>query len=462
MSTLLWVEDFGEGENSYQPTTNNVLGRALGFDKNEIPTEVNDLRDFLRARQIILATNFAEAAQIIDERLSDIDGIVLDIDLELIGEDFESDYPWVEGLLTRWHQYDPDADDAEASYHAAHSKMKLTAGYHLYVDLVVNRGFLRDRILFCSDHGDQLGETLVSFDRACMERPDVWRKSDPRVGDWVASVLSDPYTKLRRWIILACREMLDRLRYGQTRFIMPKLPGVKEGQLTSFDAENLLETLQLLMPAHTRSDLERKNVYRLFARTLAQDWDKVDYKNKDSSPKLENPRKAFAAVLVHVRNWTSHNSKALTQCTEADIAFLFLIALHACFEMKSSQQNAFDSPLMTLIGGRVELDMLQIKLDYEATYKEITEIWQGLPEKQRGYTDMKTGQFKESKTFSDRVNDLEKAMKLESGEHEIRLRQIFWHQLHWPQPEFKPEKQYFMRDNFHSQLTSCLYRIGFS
>lgn len=456
MSSLLWVEDFEDKQ--YLTPTANVFGRALNIEDGDIPDEVNGLRDFLRGRQIILATNFAEAAQIIDGRLPDIDGVVLDIDLELIGEDYENDYPWVEGLLIRWHQYDPNADDAETSYDEARSRMKMIAGYHLYVDLVVSRGFPRHRILFCSQHGDQLDKALAgSFDLARMERPVVWKKSDPRVGDWVSSVRSDPYTKLRRWIILACREMLGRLRNEQTKFVLPRLPGVGEGQLTDVDAENLLETLQLLIPAYTGSDQEREIVYRIFVRTLTQDWDKVDYKDRD----LRIPRKAFAAVLKSARNWTSHNSKALTKLTEADIAFLFLIALHACFEINDQQQNDFESPLMSLIGEEKELDMVQIKQDYMVTYNGITVRWQKLPEEQRGYTDTKTNQFKESKTFSDRINDLEKANKLTPGEHEQGLRQIFWHQLHWQNPDFSPKKRFFSSSSFLSHLTSSLYRPGF-
>ncbi len=219
MSTLLWVEDFEDKQ--YRTTTFNVFGRALNLTAADIPDEVNDLREFLEMQQVTLATNFAEASRIIDERLSDFDGIVLDIDLELLGEDFESDFSLLEHLLKRCYHYDPDSDGAEAAYDKARGNMKMIAGYHLYVELVVNRGFQRNRIQFCSQHGDQLEKALKSsFDTAHMERPAVWIKSDPRVGDWISNVREDPYTKLRRWVILACREMLVRLRFNQTTFLM--------------------------------------------------------------------------------------------------------------------------------------------------------------------------------------------------------------------------------------------------
>lgn len=456
MSTLLWVEDFEDKQ--YRTTTFNVFGRALNLTAADIPDEVNDLREFLEMQQVTLATNFAEASRIIDERLSDFDGIVLDIDLELLGEDFESDFSLLEHLLKRCYHYDPDSDGAEAAYDKARGNMKMIAGYHLYVELVVNRGFQRNRIQFCSQHGDQLEKALKSsFDTAHMERPAVWIKSDPRVGDWISNVREDPYTKLRRWVILACREMLVRLRFNQTTFLMLDLPNC-EG-LTLADAENLLETLQLLMPPYVRSEKEKKNVFRLFVRTLTQDWDKVKKSRPD--PRKPNAMVAYAAVLIRARHWTSHSAKALSELTEADVAFLFLIALHACFKMQDNGKNEFEAPLLSLIGGKIELDMEQLKQNYGETYQEVTDRWQMLPKELRGYPDKVPGEYKEPSSFCGRIDMLQKAGEIQSDQYEKGLRQIFWHTLHQPNPDFSPKVNLFSKPVFLGNLTSRLYRSGF-
>ncbi len=440
MSAFLWVEDFEGGQ--YQEFAHAIFGRALGLEKNQIPNEVNALREFLQARQVMLATNYVEAARFIVGRLSDVDCVVLDIDLELLGEEATEDRPVVNKVLNRWYNYDPQAANEPELYNAARDKMKLVAGYHLFLELVLNQGFPRSRILFCSNHGKYLKSIEKSFEPARIEPPEIFEKKDPRVSDWVAEVQSEPYSRLRRSVILACREILDQLEHVQTEFRMSSLPGVAPGQLSAVDAKNLLQTLPQLLPAYHSQGVPQQNAFRLFVRTLTQDWDKVDYKDRLCKP----PDKAFAAVLVHARNWTSHDGKALTQLTVGDMAFLVLIALRTCFSLSRTKLEGFEVALLSQIGEAAELDMTILREYFEHTYSEVTAHWKELPtDKQSSGTG--------SSYFSNRVNDLEKAGKIPPGEHEIRLRQILWHQLYWPSFNgFAPQQRNFDTTEFLKQL----------
>jgi hypothetical protein len=460
MSSFLWVEDF-EGA-QYREFAYTLFGQALGLHANDFPEEENALRIFLEERQITLATSYAEAARLLEERLDDFDNVVLDIDLELVGEDGSEDMPWVLPVLERWYGYKPGLERIEEeAYNDARKEMKAVAGYHLFLDLVLGRGFAHDAILFCSNHGEHLVSIKKSFEPAKIEAPDILIKKDPKVGRWVASRRDDPYTKLRRWILLACKELLE----GKSTYRIVELqkddPDIPE-RLTQIDGENLLQTLPLLLPATiltNEKNTKRKAItFRLFVRTLTQDWDnKVDYK------KLKGFDKPCGTVLSLVRNWTSHDGIAFSQLSERDMAFLFLTALRLCFDLGHNLKK-FESALLPMLGKESLINtaqMEQMKKDYENTYAAIEARWRELPKKStknKYSTELTT-------RFNDRVNDLQNAKKLFPGEHEKIIRQVFWHQLHqlhWADGNgFNPQLSYFERPNFLGELVKHLYCENF-
>jgi len=446
VSAFLWVEDFEGGQ--YREFGHALFGRALGLAANDFPDNESGLRDFMKSRQVELTTSFAEAARRMDENLRDYDYVVLDIDLNLLGEDVDDDLPWVLPLLERWYGYDPKAKSVEDSYNAARQKMKEVAGYHLFIDLVMNRGFPRERILFCSNHGNHLDTINKSFEPARMEAPSIYKKSDDTVKEWIADQSEKPYIKLRRWVILACQELLEQMRRGKTHFTMRDLLPNGDTQLAPINAEFLLETLARLLPAHENSEFERKIAFRLFARTLTQDWDKVDYKNKEK--KIKQPVKAFSAVLVNVRNWTSHDAKALSVMDEGDIAYLFLIAMRSCFELPNDKLEDYEKALFPLIGDMADIDMSELAQDYMRSYEEL----------ESKYVLLNMADSKDY--FSIRVNALQQGGKITPVEQAKLLYQILWHELHWGRDKvFSPQPGYFSKPAFLDQLTRRIYRRSF-
>lgn len=447
MSAFLWVEDF-EGE-QYQEFGYALFGRAFGLEESSFPNDGNELREFMKSRQVELVTSFAEAARRIDEDLRDYDYVVLDIDLNLLGEDVDEDLRWVVPLLERWYEYDPHANSVEDSYNAAREKMKVVAGYHLFIDLVMNRGFPRERILFCSNHGNHLGSINKSFEPARMEAPQIYRKSDDTVKQWIADKAKMPYPKLRRGVIVACEELLEQMRHGQTRFSMPDLPRKGDAEITISNAEILLETLPRLLPAYESSAIEQKMAFRLFARTLSQDWDKVDYKNKEK--KIKQPVKAFSAVLVNVRNWTSHDAKALSVMNEGDIAYLFLIAMRSCFELSPYKLEDYEKALFPLVGEMTAIDTNELTQNYTLSSENIE------------YKYALLNSLVLTSIFSSRVNTLQQGGKIPPEEQAQLLCQILWHELHWANDKvFSPQPSNFSKPTFLDQLTQRIYRRSFT
>lgn len=443
MSTFLWVEDFEGGQ--YREFSHTLFGRAMVLGSGDFPEDEPGLRVFMKSRQVELATSFAEAARCIDENLRDFDYVVLDIDLNLLGDNVDDDLPWVEPVLERWYGFNPNAENIEASYDVARQKMKEVAGYHLFMDLVMNRGFPRDRILFCSNHGNHLDSINKSFEPARIEAPSIYKKSDAAVKEWIAAQFEKSYPKLRRAVIVACEELLERMKHGQTRFTMPDLPRKSGAELTASNAEILLETLPRLLPAYENSVTERKIAFRLFARTLTQDWDKVDYKNK-----IKQPVKAFSAVLVNVRNWTSHDSNALSEMDEGFVAYLFLIAMRSCFDLPRDRLEGYESALFPIIGKAAVLDMGELTQDYMRSNGDV----------ESKYALLNTGH--PTSFFSSRVNALQQGVKITPEEQVTLLCQMLWHELHWARDNvFSPQPDCFSKPAFLDQLTRHIYRRSF-
>jgi len=326
--------------------------------------------------------------------------------------------------------------------------MKEVAGYHLFIDLVMNLGFPRERILFCSNHGNHLDSINNSFEPAKIEAPAIFTKKDDSVKQWIADQAERPFLKLRRWVILACEDLLARVRHGHTRFTMCDLPLKGEAYLTSKNAEILLETLPKLLPAQENSEFERKLVFRLFARTLTQNWEMVDYKNNEKP--LKQPVKAFANVLVNVRNWTSHDAKALTEMDEGIVAFLFLIAMRSCFELANNKLEDFEKALLPLIGETVVLDMSKLVQDYTQSSDHIEKEY------------LLLGTKFPQRHFASRVNLLHQSGKISPDAQADFLCQILWHELHWAKEKvFSPQPEYFNKPTFLDHLTRRIYRRSF-
>jgi hypothetical protein len=468
MSSILWVEDFEDDQ--FRQFSHAIFGRALNLPVDEFPQELNELRDFLALHQITLATSYAEAARFIKERLDDFDHIVLDIDLNLLGEDIGQDMPLVEPILTRWHGYN-STDENEDSYEAARIKMKKVAGYHLFIELVLNRGFLREKILFCSNHADKLVSINQSFEPAKIEAPEIWTKSDVRVAEWVKFCRDEKYPKLRRWIILACNELLRRNPIVE--FTMPGLMRSSD-QLFQENGNDLLAVLPLLLP-NLCSTKTKPVIFRAFIRTLTQYWEgkMIDFEKVKNQPF----EKAISNTLVAVRNWTSHNPNALSQLTEEDIAFFFLITLRVSFKLNSIDLEKFEAVLLKLIGQNMVLSSEQIHIDLVKTYSQVKERWDSLDEKDKTTQRCKVPNDKSKKIikkdrdgktlfntyFNSMLNDLEIAgklkLKLKPREHEKYILQIFWHQL---ENINNPNSRNFAYGStFYKQLAECIYSSTF-
>ena len=207
MSYFLWIEDFEKSaENSVENTASCVLNSIIcqPFESNE-----RELKRQLKGQGIFLELTFEDGLSFIRDKsnLHQIDYIILDIDLKSHdgSSEISSD---VLKLLCKFQKHileEEDESRKEELLAKACDNLKEIAGFYLYTDLVVELGFPKTHILFCSNHGKETISIRNAFEQAKISLPKIHTKSDSKVQEWVKSCYDNPYSRLRRGIIEGCK-----------------------------------------------------------------------------------------------------------------------------------------------------------------------------------------------------------------------------------------------------------------
>ncbi len=215
MSYFLWVEDF---ENSAKVTATEVFG-GINRDEQQFSDNKQQLKKNLKGQGIYIELSFQDGLGFIRQNLSKIDYIILDIDLAAYskGDVINAD---VLKLLETFQDYQKPVDETEEEQLLEQecAKLKALAGYYLYTELVVELGFPKQHILFCSNHGENSLSTRDAFKTAKIALPTIYEKSAPEVQAWVKACYENPYSRLRRGIVEGCRHLKtlseDKLRFS--------------------------------------------------------------------------------------------------------------------------------------------------------------------------------------------------------------------------------------------------------
>jgi len=407
MSYFLWVEDF---ENSVETTANNVLGSIIEtpFDKDK-----RKLRKNLKNQGVFLELNFQDGFSFVKNNLNRIDYIILDIDLISHSGGIEDISNDVLILLEEFQGYKREQNESEdgESFKEACNKLKEIAGFYLYTQLVVELGFPKTHILFCSNHGENTKTIQKAFEDAKISLPPIYEKSNIGVQAWVKSCYKNPYSRLRRGIIEGCQYLRnladDKLRFNNF---------IKESNkhITREDLYDYLDVLANFLPLKEPQD--KSALYKLFVRTLAHEWESVE-PNKALD---KNKRELFAFVWIMkmTRNWLAH-SRIFESINEQDVSYLFIVNMRSMFVLSDNL---------------LEHEKYLLKLFNSLS---VTEIEKEIGNKQpftrklpleRSYANLlnKT-QTKQAMSFHNALNELQKYGYDNDNDYLIQgLYQIFW------------------------------------
>lgn len=404
---FLWIEDF-DGRDPVA-TAKTVWGNLLNYDTI---SDKYGMKDMIEKQGIFLELTFIRAMQFIrdPEKLAQIDYILLDIDL-----------PIEQGQLA-------DLDDILKRYENSREKLQELAGYEIYLELVINHGFPKNRIIFCSNHGNRLKSIETAFlqARIPLDYP-IYDKSGrtQNIQHWIKQRCEPQtdYEILRKGIFMGCQQVLDDISTQPDNiqfceFI--KNPNSNDIQL---EIQDYLKTLQSLLPIR-KSETKK---FKLFIRTLTHEWDEKANVDKIKNNKVKY---TFGQIMKCVRNWTTH-TKELDNLSEKQLAFLFMIAMRAMFKLPATVQN-YEKLLLKLYGDTQSLPAPEsIKGFLHQSYKNVLIHYNSLLQQNR-----KLAKPAESISL-DKINfiALVRTMQLhdktnsQSLDYKIILYQMFWHGL---------------------------------
>ncbi len=335
MSYFLWVEDF---ENLPRVTCEQVFGEVL--DEADFSSENRKLvKRNLTDKGVFITFDLQESLEFIKENLNKIDYVILDIDLPAYSEG-DDIHESIFKLLERFEDYKKLDDGAvdEESLKTKCNAIRSIAGFYIYTELVVELGFPKQHILFCSNHGDKTRTIQEAFKQAKIELPPIYLKENKAVKEWVKERHENPYSRLRRGIIEGCN-YAKGLREEDLRF-NDFIRG-NDRRIGLMDLFNYIGVLENLLPL--QEPKWKTHFYKLFVRTLAHEWDAANNIQRDNQNKTE-----LAWIMKNARHWMAHNSKLFDELNEQTVAYLFLINMRMMFNYQDDELQYYEKILLQL------------------------------------------------------------------------------------------------------------------
>ena len=442
MSHFLWIEDF---ENSVETTAHDVLSSII---EEPFDDDSRKLKKKLKEQGVFLELTFQDGLSFIrdEDKLNQIDYIILDIDLKSHEGSIDDISPDVLELLYKFQDYTEakyESKDREL-FKEACEDLKEIAGFYLYTQLILELGFPKTHILFCSNHGENTKTIQEAFKQAKISLPKIYSKSNPEVQEWVKSCYDNPYSRLRRNIIEGCK-YLKKLTEEKLRFnnFIKKQDKQKEQdkKITVEDLHNYLDILENFLPL--REPPDKATFYKLFVRTLAHEWESVNPNN--ASDRNRKELFAFAWIMKMTRNWLAH-SRVFEKISEQDVAYLFIINMRVMFTLEDNLLN-YEEHLLQLFETIISEQELKIKISDKVQDRKIP-----LETSYAALLD-KTENKRQAINFHDALNNLQKFGSPEDSKYLIQgLYQTFW---------FLTSSGYVYEAKLRDSKTRLNYQFGY-
>ncbi len=355
MTHFLWVEDFNDSEdkrpdNIFSSTVKSVFGSLLDEKelREKLEEDVDDARDFLKEKGILLKLSLLEALEFIHnpDELSKIDFVVLDVDMPLSRNGENDDN---ECLLRLIEQYQ-SADD-----------LRKIAGYQIYTELVIELGFPKAHILFCSNHASYFDQLKGKFASANIkpplssnpDKPFLTKDDTTDIKQWLNDAHNN-YFVLRRGIIEGCRHISTNMSEDKLRF--NDFINEPEKKVSFDDILDYVKVLENFLPLREPGDTHKAVLYKLFIRTLSHEWEATEPKQLNKQNK-QNGLYAFTWIMKMSRNWLAHG-KVFEQLIAPDLAYLFIVNMRAMFDL-GDQLLPYEKHLLGLFSKVISINEMK-------------------------------------------------------------------------------------------------------
>lgn len=412
MSYFLWIEDF---ENSAKATASNLFGGIVG--EQNFSDNTRQLKKYLKEHGVFIELSFQDGLGFVRNNLNKIDYIILDIDLPACtkGDEINDD---VLQLLEKFHDYKKLNNESgdERFLGEKCEELKKLAGYYIYAELVIELGFPKEHILFCSNHGENLKSIQEAFRTAKITLPTIYKKSDYEAHTWVVKNYGNPYSQLRRGVIEGCRQIRSGLQKGEVTLSFKNLIKEPTNQAINEEFCDYLTVLEKFFPLF---ESNKFSYYKLFIRTLSHEWEAAD------PEKFKNL--GLPWIMKNTRNWVVHNSSLFNEVSEKLVAYLFIINMRVMFDFDESVQP-YERILLNLFADQALPEALfkdkvsNNLIKFDRTYLKLKNIIQ--EEKKKKEIKIKDGFY-----FNELANNIQQSnshLKYDTQLFANLLYQMFW------------------------------------
>jgi len=419
MSQILWIEDFNSRDGAYINTTIENLFNDIIVTR-DIPHQEKPLRDWLRNYRVIIAYNFLESLEFIriPEKMMLVDYVVLDIDLP-IKDDLKDEKDYLSDYYA-WHGFKRDNNlsdsENEEKKRVAAKDLKTKAGYHIYIELVHKLGFPKDHIAICTNHGDKLESRYKAFEEANIKPPKIIDKNPKEANQWIKEIYYNSYSLLRRGVIEGSSRIRQAMNNKEFRIQRDRTSGNE--LFNNNDLMDLLETIELILPLKEPGQDKKQSLFRLLARTLTQNWAKIDPRIFNTG-ESNNDVRVFGPIMKMIRNWSSHTDR-LNMLDEKHAAFLFMAAARSMFEL-DERPLFFERILLDLFKDTI-LSQDELNKRFAQDNNPLANSYKSLKEKIKG-------QSQQALYFDKILDNLERSGKIKNKDIGRLLLQAYWHNL---------------------------------
>jgi hypothetical protein len=402
MTHFLWVEDFKASEiereeNIISSTVDLVFGSIV---ENQDFKDEYQARRLLEKQGIFLRHNLLDALEFINnpKELAKVDFIILDVDMPLQRDGQKDVNNYLPSLIEKYQ---------------SETELKKIAGYQIYIDLVIELGFPKSHILFCSNHAGYFDEFTKKFESSNIKIQPLYEKEHKdSIEKWLNDARSD-YFVLRRGIIEGC-QFLKNQTLCFNDFI-------KEKKVNVADMQDYLGVLENFLPLRPPADTQ--SLYKLFVRTLSHEWEAA------------NQIKGLAWIMKSTRNWITHNSALFSELDEAMLAYLFIINMRLLFNFDESVQN-YEKILLSLFANKALTEQL-FKDKSKNKLIPISDVYRSL--KNRAIDE----NIKDAFQFNTLANNIQESDSLARNDKQLftqLLYQMFWLINSYPRVDTKNRK----------------------
>lgn len=413
MSYFLWVEDF-DGQNP-KITSSEIFGDSI-LNENCFADDKKILKKKFDKEGIFIELSFQDGLAFIRENLNKVDYIILDIDLPAFSKGDEINESVIE-LLEKFESYeklDNETEDEELLSQKC-NELKCLAGFYLYTELVVELGFPKQHILFCSNHGENTKSIQEAFKTAKITLPRIYEKANSEVQVWVKERYENPYSRLRRGIIEGCNYIANNLEHNSLDLSFNSYISEDEKQVLPDDALDYLEVLKNMLPINEPKDSEKATFYKIFIRTLSHEWEATDPKKI----------KGLAWIMKNTRNWIVHNSALFSEIDEQMVAYLFMVNTRLMFNYNNTIQSHERILLSLFSDDALQENIFKNQNNHSIIYKEA----------EKSYVEIqnlisKTNNVRDAIRFSTLANNIQEIQSPYRNDKKLfskLLYQMFWH-----------------------------------